>query len=595
MRHLLRTSALAASLAAAFSLAACSDNDGPTGPDALSPTGIATTTAQGTIIRVSFTGRAGDTRYIIERAVGTSGGTWTAVGEIPAAANTTAYTFEDRTVIPNTTYRYRIATVRGSAQSAWSDAVSVRSGEPGQGGVVDISQDITANRTLSADTVYRLRGFIHVLQGATLTVQPGTRIVGDFNTLGSSLFVLRGARIVARGTAEAPIVFTSSQPAGQRRPGDWGGLVIIGNGVINRTGDIEIEGTGTVTGNQSATNYRVTYSGGTSNDDDSGELRYVRVEYAGFAPALNQELNTYTFGAVGSRTRLSYLQALAGLDDSFEWFGGNVDADHLVSYESGDDHYDMSEGYQGRLQYLIAYQSTVLPQRDGAGQPSVDPMGIENDGCNGTGCTSGFDSTPFTIPVVANFTLIGTGETATSGSGGGFGMMLRRGTGGYYVNGLVARWPRAGVSLRDAATYTRAGATATQDLANVDLAIKNVLFVQTATVFQAQTQGSTTIQNTLDLAGNGLVQNTAATTASLFTAFPAAVNETTTEAAFDWAPAANSPAATGGLATFAGRLQTRTATALGSGNGSVAGTAFVGAAQPGGDKWWAGWTRYARQ
>jgi hypothetical protein len=173
-------------------------------------------------------------------------------------------------------------------------------------------------------------------------------IQGDFNTLGSSLFIMRGAKIQAVGTAEAPIVFTSSRPAGQRQPGDWGGLVIVGNGLINRTGDIEIEGTGTVTtGTPSGQNYRVLYSGGTANDDDSGELRYVRVEYAGFAPSLNNELNSFTFGAVGSRTKLSYLQSLAGLDDSFEWFGGAVDADHLVSYESGDDHYDMSRGTRG--------------------------------------------------------------------------------------------------------------------------------------------------------------------------------------------------------------------------------------------------------
>ena len=283
-----------------------------------------------------------------------------------------------------------------------------------------IEGDITASRTLYSDTTYTLRGFVHVAQGATLTIQPGTVIKGDFAVPGSSLFILRGARIVAQGTADNPIVFTSSQPEGSRLPGDWGGLILVGNASANRAGDIAVEGTGTYTvGNDPGQNYLVNYittGGNTADADDSGSLSYVRVEYAGFAPSQNNELNAFTFAAVGSGTQLSYLQALAGLDDSFEFFGGTVDANHLVSYEAGDDHFDMSEGYRGRLQYLIAMQTTQFAQRPGVGSPSSDPQGIENDGCNGGGCTNGFDSGPFTTPVVANFTLIGTGDLASTGS-----------------------------------------------------------------------------------------------------------------------------------------------------------------------------------
>ncbi|HUP52728.1 MAG TPA: hypothetical protein VM198_09640, partial [Longimicrobiales bacterium] len=210
-----------------------------------------------------------------------------------------------------------------------------------------INADITSNRTLYADTVYTLSGFIHVANGATLTIEPGTVIQGDYDVLGSSLFVLRGARIDAQGTAAEPIVFTSSRPVGQRQPGDWGGLILVGNGIINRTGDVQLEGTGT-----GATNPALLYSGGTDNTDDSGTLRYVRVEFAGFGPAADAELNTFTFAAVGSGTTLEYLQSLNGLDDSFEWFGGAVDGKYLISYDSGDDHFDMSEGYSGRLQHL---------------------------------------------------------------------------------------------------------------------------------------------------------------------------------------------------------------------------------------------------
>lgn len=458
-------------------------------------------------------------------------------------------------------------------------------------GAADITQDIVSSRTLYSDTTYTLKGYIHVANGATLTIQPGTVIKGDYNTLGSSLFILRGAKIVAVGTADKPIVFTSSQPVGQRKPGDWGGLILVGNGIDNRAGDLEVEGTNTVAGNTSGTNYRVLYSGGTDNNDSSGELKYVRVEFAGFAPSLNNELNSFTFAAVGRGTKVSYVQAMAGLDDSYEFWGGAVDGDHMVSYESGDDHYDMSEGYVGRLQYVIGLQSTVLTQRNGAGTPSSDPEGVENDGCFGTGCTTGYNTTPLTIPLIANFTLIGTGNTATSGSSGGYGMMIRRGVGGYYVNGIVARWPRGGVSLRDKETFDRAGAAATPDMATTDLAIKNVLFADVTDMFQPA--GGSTVQNSFDPAGNALVKTTAAT-ASLFAAFPASIGATTTESALDWTPAASSPAASGGMTAFTGKLATKASTATSTGN-TIGGTAFVGAAAPGGPKWWQGWTKYYQQ
>src|SRR5215207_11361833 len=113
---------------------------------------------------------------------------------------------------------------------------------------------------------------------------------------------------------------------------------------------------------------------------------------------------------------------MSGLDDSFEFFVGSLTGDHLVSYEAGDDHFDMSEGFRGKLQYLIALQTTQLTPRTGSGSLASDPEGIENDGCNGSGCDAGPNSTPFTTPVVANFTLVGTGDVASSGTAGGIGM-----------------------------------------------------------------------------------------------------------------------------------------------------------------------------
>ncbi len=437
---------------------------------------------------------------------------------------------------------------------------------PGTVGASVINTNITADRTLSKDTIYTLSGFIQVTNGATLTIPAGTRILGDFTTVGSSLFITRGARIVANGTAAEPIVFTSSRPAGTRQAGDWGGLIIIGNATSNRTGTVVLEGTGTGT-----TNPQQVYSGGTMDTDNSGTLRYVRVEFAGFATATDAELNTFTFAAVGSGTTLEYLQAMNGLDDSFEWFGGTVDGKYFVSYESGDDHFDMSEGYRGRLQYLIAYQSRLVVPRSGAGNTSSDPQGIENDGCAGAGCTLAQNSTPLTTPVVANFTLVGAGAgTDIDPTTGGYGLVLRRGTGGYYVNGLVTRWPKAGISLRDAATQTRI----TEGVFDA----RNILVLDSPALFHVSA-GSFVLADSM---ARNLERNATATSAQQFTTLTLPATSATS---FDWTPQAGSLAASGGLATFTGNL----ATAAGS---FVTGTSFRGAAGPTGAKWWTGWTVY---
>jgi hypothetical protein len=430
-----------------------------------------------------------------------------------------------------------------------------------------INADITSDRTLYADTVYTLSGFIHVADGATLTIEPGTVIQGDYDVLGSSLFVLRGAQIDAQGTADDPIVFTSSRSVGERQPGDWGGLVLIGNGIINRTGDVQLEGTGS-----DASNPALLYSGGTDNTDDSGILRYVRVEFAGFGPVADAELNTFTFAAVGSGTTLEYLQSLNGLDDSFEWFGGAVDAKHLISYDSGDDHFDMSEGYSGRLQNLIAFQTRQIIPRPGAGNVSSDPQGIENDGCAGSGCPDGQNSTPLTIPLVANFTLVGPADGVFSGTSGGIGMMLRRGTGGYYVNGVVARWERAGMSLRDQTTIDRE--------ADGDLIINNIHVADVGATFQT---GGSSVQGTLDLGANSIVEGTETSLAELFVSVP--INPTSASQ-LNWTPANSASIATGGTGAFAGDIAAKA-------GAFVTGTAYRGAANPAGPQWWAGWTNYA--
>ncbi len=568
-----RSVAALAVLTSSFALTACS-NDDPTGPNDLPPTAAAVSASSATSATVSWGAVVDATNYIVERAPGTSGGTFTVI----SPTTLTATTFLDTGLEPNAPYRYRIQATRASGRSQYSAVVAVTTRASGTVSGV-ISGNITANRTLYADTLYTLQGFIQVTNGATLLIQPGTRIRGDTTPafVGSSLFITRGAKIDAQGTASNPIVFTSGFAAGTRQPGDWGGVIIIGKGIINKSGTVTIEGTGS----PAATNPAQVYSGGDDNADNSGILRYVRIEFAGYATAQNQELNSLTLAAVGSGTTIDYVQTLAGLDDSFEWFGGAVNAKHLVSYESGDDHFDMAEGYVGRLQYLIAMQTRIIPPRAAAGSPSIDPQGIENDGCDGPACTGGQRATPYTIPVIANFTLYGTGTTngVTLPVGGGRGMVLRRGTGGFYVNGIVSRFPTAAISFRDTTTFER--------LTAGEFQLSNILFVENGALFEPQTlpivPATTTRHYTVDTTANNL-RSVTGTASALFTSVSAA--QPTNGATFDWAPPAAGAAATGGLATFTGALQTRSGTI-------VVGTTYRGAADPSGVKWWQGWTTYA--
>ena len=555
----------AAGLVAALgAVAACDDTNGPSIPNA--PMNVAVAALTPSSVQVSWTAADNDVEgYEIARGEGSSASTFTVLDTVAASP------FTDAGLNPETVYSYRVVALRGSDRSPEVQA----SGRTGARGSVAIGANITSDRTLSRDSVYRLTAFVQVTNGATLRIQDGTRIEGD---AGSALFITRGAKIEARGTAARPIVFTSSRTS-QRRAGDWGGLVIIGNGVISRTGAIQIEGTGTGDNNP-AQFYGG--SGNASNADNSGVLQYVRIEFAGFGPATNQELNSLTLAAVGSGTTMDHVQTMYGLDDSFEWFGGAVDSRYLVSYEAGDDHFDASEGYVGRNQYMIALQTTIPTVSPGAGQVSGDPQGFEVDGCQdssgGTCGAAGNNAEPFTTPVFANFTVIGA-PAGVLPAGGGVGAVIRRGGGGFYVNGAVARWSSSAFSLEGSAVKARLDAG--------QLVVSNVLLAENGNSFlPSSTSGSsTTTRYSVDLAQNA-IQLFTGTTTSLFAAFPA-TGTSTTGASFDWSPAAGSPLAQGGMTTFAGALQARAGT-------YVTPTAFRGAAAPGGDKWWQGWTNYAR-
>jgi hypothetical protein len=500
-----------------------------------------------TVARISWSAVTGATTYLVQR--GTSNTYATLSGNVAATQS------DDSNVVANTNYQYRVAAIAGSDTSAYSSVVNFSVGR------ATLSADIAANRTLYKDTLYVLSGYVKVLSGATLTIQAGTKIVGDTATAGSSLWILRGARIIANGTAAEPIVFTSQRAAGNRKPGDWGGIIMVGNGIINRSGTILTEGPVAEAEN---------YAGGADNADSSGVLRYVRIEFAGYdvSGGGGSELNGLSMYAIGSKTVVEYVEALSGLDDSFEWWGGAVDARYLVSYESGDDHFDWSEGYVGRVQFAIGLQSTRLTPTPGAGTLSTDPQGFEGDGCSGSGCNNAaniFRSTPYSDPTFVNMTLVGSGAVETQAAGG-IGAVIRRGTKGLLHNVIVARWKGTGITVRDSVT----GNILAADSLNL-----------TDIVFAENTRGNYDTTSNFGQSANFTPDNhrSATTAASIITNL--------TPTSLDWKPLGIAATGCGTIAIPA----TRSANFFG---GTMSNTAYCGAVDPAaGTPWYLGWTSYA--
>ena len=228
---------------------------------------------------------------------------------------------------------------------------------------------------------YLLKGWIYVANGSELTIEAGTIIKGDKDTQ-ASLIVEPGGKLIAQGTKDAPIVFTSAQAKGQRKPGDWGGLIICGNAKNNQTSQ-QIEG-----GPR-------TKHGGDNDDDNSGILSYVRVEFAGYPFQKNKEINGVTFGSVGSKTQVDHVQASYSNDDSFEWFGGTVNAKYLVAYSGWDDDFDTDNGFSGNVQYGLVVRNPRLAD-------TSQSNGFESDNC-----ADGAEVSPFTTATFSNITFVG--------------------------------------------------------------------------------------------------------------------------------------------------------------------------------------------
>ena len=214
-----------------------------------------------------------------------------------------------------------------------------------------LSGEIKENKTLTKNNVYVLMGTVYVSNGATLTIEPGTVIRGDYNTTGT-LVVVKGSKIIAEGTATNPIVFTSNKVGSERKAGDWGGLIIYGNAPVNRIGG--------VIASIYDPNPQFNEFGGNNESDDSGVLKYVRIEFAGKKIDQKTMLNGLTLGAIGSKTKIEYVQVSFAKDDAVEVVGGNFDMNNIISFNNADDDFDYSMGVQSTLSNSIAIRSPFI-------------------------------------------------------------------------------------------------------------------------------------------------------------------------------------------------------------------------------------------
>lgn len=290
-----------------------------------------------------------------------------------------------------------------------------------------VTTNITVNTTFSSSKTYLLQGYIYVKKGVTLTIEPGTVIHGAAAPKLGALIITAGAKIIADGTADHPIVFTSAKAAGARARGDWGGLILLGYAPHN-LGGAQIEGIipneDTKFGPLAATRDGVAVDA----HDNSGILRYVRVEFAGYALSPNNEINGITFGAVGDATTIDYVQVSYANDDSFEWFGGTVNCKHLIALRGIDDDFDTDNGYSGKNQFLVSLRDPNVADQSNS-------KGFESDN-NADGTTA----TPQTRAIFANTDVIAGGDTTNSAlyQAGGH---IRRNSGMYSINNIVLGWP----------------------------------------------------------------------------------------------------------------------------------------------------------
>ncbi len=300
----------------------------------------------------------------------------------------------------------------------------------------------TADIKLSKDTTYVLTGWYFIDSLYKITIDPGTLIVGD-KLSGGTIIIKRGAKIIADGKVTAPIVFSSEQAVGQRAPGDWGGVIIVGNATTNQPLSATLEGGfGTVPNSELGV-------GGSNAADSSGVLRYVRIEWAGIAFAQDNEINGLTLGGVGNKTVIDYVQVSYANDDDIEFFGGTVNAKHIVTNGNIDDNMDTDWGWSGSLQYVLVKRDSLIFDASASGSSN----GFESDNMG----SEPWNVYPRTSAKISNATYIGPMSDTSSVVNSHWGnlAMLRRGTEFSVYNSILMGWPK-GITIRDTITQNAA-------------------------------------------------------------------------------------------------------------------------------------------
>ncbi len=452
--------------------------------------------------------------------------------------------------------------VLGSCRKIEVDGTATNNNS-GSGNLI-LSGKISTDKTLKAGNTYKLRGIVYIVDGAKLTIEPGVTIAGEKSSRGT-LVVTRGTQILASGTADKPIVFTSDAGANAQM-GDWGGIVIAGRAKTNATfngaaGIGEIEG-----GVNTSEGYGL--YGGADDNDNSGKLQFVRIEYAGYAFLPDKELNGLTLAAVGKGTIIDHIQVSYAADDSYEFFGGSVDCKYLIAYKGLDDDWDMDNGYTGRIQFGISFRDSAV-----ADVSQSNGFEIDNDASGSLSATL-----PQTSAVVSNMTVIGPRATLSNLGNSNFrrGMHTRRNSAVSFFNCIVMGWPvgwnlDAGAGSPTDLNYTAAAPKAV---------VSNSIFAGNSTTFlYSASSSAATGFTTADLAayfsrsGAGNTLLTTNTEVGLVAPFKY-------DASVNWNPTAASPAATGGSFTH-NKLT----------NSFFSATTYRGACAEN-DTWWKGWTRF---
>lgn len=428
------------------------------------------------------------------------------------------------------------------------------------GNNITVNEDLTlsgtykTNKVLRAGATYLLDGLVYIDSGYSITIPAGTIIQGRKGT-NSSLVIKRGAKIFAEGTATNPIVFTSSAPEGQKSLGDWGGLVILGrarnNGTFNGiNGVMEIEG-GINNANGDGLH------GGNDDDDNSGIIKYVRLEFGGYPFQPDREINGVTFGSVGRGTVVDYVQVSYANDDAFEFFGGTVNCKHLISFRNLDDDFDTDNGYRGKIQFGISIRDTAIADQAAGG--ASNSFETDNDG-------SGTAAQPFTAPVFSNMTIIGPlfNSNTTIATNFRRGAHIRRNSRMSLFNSVVMGWPAAGAGILIDGTTTEANCT------NNDLEIANVTIAGCPLPLRVNSGSSFNINNwfTASSKNNSILPTNNDVLLTNFVSYTG----------FNPTPATGSPLLNAAAFTSS-KLQ---------GFENVSYRGAVGA----NDNWWQGWTRF---